>query len=153
MPVVPVRLVAPAILAALALAGCSDQTAAPEQAIEAPQSQPEVATIPPAELAEKIAAGEVLLIDVRRPEEFATGHLPGALNAPLDTFDPAAIPNESGRETVLYCRSSHRSGMAAEKLAQYLGGKVRHMEGGLMAWEEAGLEVIPEAGPEGSQGS
>ena len=94
------------------------------------------------ELAPLVAAGEVVLVDVRRPDEFAEGRLPGALNAPVETFDPAAIPIEDGRETILYCRSGNRSTRAAEMLAQHLQGKVRHVDGGIVAWQEAGGEVI-----------
>ncbi len=103
-----------------------------------------VETIGAVELAAMIERGEVLLVDVRSPQEFAEMHLAGALNAPIATFVPEAIPREEGRETVLYCRSSRRSGRAAEQLAAHLGRRVRHLEGGILAWQEAGLDTIAE---------
>ncbi len=67
----------------------------------------------------KKGAGKVTLIDVRTPEEFATGHIEGAINIPLDTVpfrvgEIAALP----APRVLYCRSGNRSGMAVQMLRQ-----------------------------------
>jgi len=101
-----------------------------------------VETLPAAELAALVASGEVVLIDVRTPAEFAASRVPGSLNAPLGTFDPASIPMEAERETILYCGSSRRSGIAATQLSEYLGTTVRHLEGGIQAWNAAGLETI-----------
>lgn len=92
-----------------------------------------------------MASGEVVLIDVRTPAEFAESRLPGSLNAPLGTFEPASIPMEAERETILYCGSSRRSGIAATALSKYLGTTVRHLEGGIAAWNEAGLDTIADA--------
>lgn len=120
-------------LAACASVPASDSVAATAAAVE---------TLPAAELANLMAAGKVVVIDVRTPAEFAESRLPGALNAPLGTFDPATIPVENDRETILYCGSSRRSGIAATRLADFLGTTVRHLEGGIDAWNEAGLETI-----------
>ncbi len=143
-----VRFAAPAALA-LALAACTQQAereAPVEQA--ATEEAAAVELIPAADLAAMMAAGEALVIDVRTPAEFAESRLAGALNAPLSTFDPASIPMMEDRETILYCGSSRRSGIAAEMLAEHKGGKVRHLEGGITAWKEAGLETQAEPEPE-----
>ena len=103
----------------------------------------EVEYIGPAELTALMEQGKVVLIDVRTPAEFGDARLPGSLNAPLQTFDPASIPIEADRETILYCRSSGRSGRAATLLAGHIQGKVRHLEGGILAWQAAGLPTIP----------
>ncbi len=120
---------------------------APVPAVESPAAQPgaSVVTLSATELAALMEAGEVVLIDVRTPAEFAEARLPGALNAPLGTFDPASIPIEAERETILYCGSSRRSGIAATQLSEYLGTEVRHLEGGIQAWNAAGLETISDA--------
>lgn len=94
------------------------------------------------ELMALIERGEVVLIDVRSPAEFAEGRLPGALNAPVETFDAASIPMEAGRETILYCRSARRSARAAQLLANQTGARVRHLEGGITAWQEASGAII-----------
>ncbi|MDE1467203.1 rhodanese-like domain-containing protein [Aurantiacibacter sp. D1-12] len=101
-----------------------------------------VETLDAIELMGLIEHGEVVLVDVRTPAEFGEGRLPGSLNAPVETFDPASIPMEAERETILYCRSAGRSARAAQMLAEHSGGTVRHLEGGIIAWGEAGGEVI-----------
>ena len=98
-------------------------------------------TLTPEELAAKLAEGNVRLIDVRTDEEVAEGVIPGAEHIPLDRFDPAMLGPDDGREVVLYCRSDRRSGIAAEKLAAATGEAATHLEGGILAWEAAGLPV------------
>lgn len=59
-----------------------------------------------------------LIVDVRTPAEFASGHYPGAVNIPLDEIDRRM--NELGADTnrpiVLYCRSGRRSGIALDQV-------------------------------------
>ena len=101
-----------------------------------------VLRIEPRALSTRLEAGEpIQLIDVRTPEEFAEGHLEGAVNIPLDAFDPAALPDADGAQRVLYCRSDRRSGIAADRLAEATGRDAVHLEGGILAWEAAGLSV------------
>lgn len=121
------------------LAACAPVPAA-QSAAAVPTAS--VETLPAAQLAALMAAGEVVVIDVRTPAEFAESRLPGSLNTPLGTFDPASIPFEAERETILYCGSSRRSGVAATQLSEYLGTTVRHLEGGIQAWNAEGLETI-----------
>lgn len=92
----------------------------------------------PEQLAERLKAGNIRLIDVRTDEEVAAGMIPGAEHIPLDRFDPAKLGPDDGREVVLYCRSGRRSTMAGEKLAAALGKPVEHLAGGILAWEAAG---------------
>lgn len=131
------------------LAACSEQPGRLSPEAMLAETTPGTATAQPAveliasdNLAAMIAAGEVVLIDVRTPEEFAESRIPGALNAPVETFDAASIPIEAERETILYCRSARRSERAALMLAEHIDGTVRHLEGGIIAWEEASGEVI-----------
>lgn len=133
------RLTLPLAAACLALSSCA---AGPGPGQSAAAQQGVIETISAYELAGMMAAGKVVLIDVRSPAEFAEMRIPGGLLSPLDTFDPAAIPQEAERETILYCRSSRRSAVAAQQLADYTGGTVRHLEGGILAWQEAGLDLI-----------
>ncbi|MGA1362386.1 MAG: rhodanese-like domain-containing protein [Ilumatobacteraceae bacterium] len=66
------------------------------------------------------AQGQQVIIDVRTPEEFATGHLPGARNLDLNGGDFAAALAglDKGASYLLYCRSGNRSGMALEMMQQ-----------------------------------
>ena len=95
----------------------------------------------PQELAARIEAGNVRLIDVRTDAEVADGVIPGAEHIPLDQFDPAALDLSDGREVVLYCRSGRRSAIAGEKLAAVTGEPVEHLDGGMLAWEAANQPV------------
>ncbi len=112
---------------------------------DADAAAPALIALTPEELAARIAAGTVRLIDVRTPEEVAEGTIPGAEHMPLGSFDPAAPGADDGREVVLYCRTGRRSAIAGEKLAAAVGGPVVHLEGGILAWEAAGQ---PTAKPE-----
>lgn len=69
---------------------------------------------------------DVLIIDVRTPGEYASGHVDGAMNLPLDRFAQhyeQAVPDKS-RQIVLYCQSGARSGQAAQFLKQQQYEKV-----------------------------
>ena len=67
-----------------------------------------------------------VLLDVRTPEEYRDGHLPGAKNLPLDRLDTIAEP--AGSPLFVYCRSGARSAQAKARLAP--GGVFRHRSGG-----------------------
>jgi rhodanese-related sulfurtransferase len=88
-----------------------------------------------------LAAGEILLVDVREANEYAFERIHGALLYPLSTFDPKALPAE-GRRLVLQCGSGKRSLMAAHKLQAAGHGQLTHLAGGIQAWKAAGLPVI-----------
>src|SRR5262245_38095498 len=70
--------------------------------------------------ARKLVAAGARLLDVRSPGEYAGGHLPGAVNIPVDEIERrlAEVGPRDG-ELILYCRSGHRSGRAAEILRQH----------------------------------
>lgn len=89
------------------------------------------------ELAARLKAGNVRLIDVRTDAEVAEGMIPGAEHIPLDQFDPASMDFSDGREVVLYCRSGRRSAIAGEKLSAATGKPAEHLAGGILAWEAA----------------
>lgn len=130
-------LIASALLA-LPLAACSAEVEdVAGMDTPAPVDQASVATLDADELAIYVESGHAILIDVRTPEEFADGHIAGALNMPVESFDPAAIPLDEYSETILYCRSGRRSAIAADMLSQHLGSEVRHLEGGILAWQDA----------------
>ena len=128
-------------LAAVSLAACSADARSDDDVMPAAEvSTASVATISASELAARLDAGEAIqLIDVRTPEEFAEGYLAGAINIPVDQFDPSALSDADGAERILYCRSDRRSGIAAERLSEATGGEAVHMDGGILAWMDAGL--------------
>ena len=89
-----------------------------------------------------MAAGEVLLIDVREPAEYAGEHIAGAGLMPLSTFDPAQLSQEAGKKIVLHCQSGNRSAQAGRQLLAAGVAAVWHLRGGLQAWKEAGYETV-----------
>jgi phage shock protein E len=136
-----VCLVAGGAALALAASGCSAQPAV-QQTTEATLSAATISTIDAVRLSGLVAQDKAVLIDVRTPEEFAQGHIAGAVNLPLQDFDPKAVPHEAGKQTVLYCRSGRRSEAAATQMVA-AGQAAVHLGGGIAAWEKAGRPVTP----------
>ncbi len=81
-----------------------------------------------------------LLVDVRTPDEFATGHINGAVNIPLDSLETRLSEVPRTEPVVLYCRSGNRSAKAAQILAN--AGYTRIYDlGGINAWTEQGFPI------------
>lgn len=86
------------------------------------------------EEARRLVEGGALLLDVRTQEEFAAGHLPNALNIPVQELDRRlADVGPKGRGIVLYCRSGNRSGEAARMLKE-AGYSAVHDLGAMSSW-------------------
>jgi rhodanese-related sulfurtransferase len=77
-----------------------------------------------------------IILDVRRPDEFAEGHIPKAINVPNESIDTAEIPELPNKDQLImvYCRSGRRSKEAAEKLVK-LGYKNIVEFGGILDWQ------------------
>jgi len=106
-----------------------------------------VATITVGELGERVRRGEsVELIDVRTPVEFREVHAEPARLVPLDSLDPLAVidARNGSRDEPLYliCRTGGRARKAAERFQAAGFANVVNVEGGTMAWEQAGLPVV-----------
>lgn len=93
------------------------------------------------ELADGMAAGDVIVLDVRPEEEFRAGHLPGAINVPLEDIDQLSLDRDDG-EMVVYCRGPHCI-LAYEAVAKFRerGLEVRRFGGGFPEWKSKGLPV------------
>jgi rhodanese-related sulfurtransferase len=84
-----------------------------------------------------------LLIDVRTPEEFGAGHIPGSINMPLgDLGGIAPAIQGAGRQVVFVCRTGKRATTAYAQLSQQGLMRSRVLDGGIIAWSEAGFPVI-----------
>ena len=128
--------------------------------------------IDPSEVREQLNNGAVV-VDVREPEEWSAGHIPGARHVPksyLESRIEGAVPDRS-QHVVLYCASGNRSAWAARTMIEDLGyGHVESMTGGFTLWKDRGYEVetpktltaeqrerysrhllLPEVGAEGQQ--
>ena len=98
--------------------------------------------------------GSAIVIDVREPSEFETGHIPGSINIPrgvlefqvdahpavANVSDPALSHKE--RPIVVVCRTGGRAALAALSLQRLGFADVRSIAGGVMAWGEAGLPLV-----------
>ncbi len=103
--------------------------------------KPKHKEITAAQLAELLDKGEVLVVDVREANEFADGHIPGAVNMPLSTFQASKLPKAEGKAIILNCLGGKRSGMALEKCSIAQEAVDTHLAGGFGAWASAGLPV------------
>jgi len=92
---------------------------------------------------EAVRDGRVRVLDVRTPAEFETMHIPGAYNVPLDTLREHRdeLRNHLDDDVVLVCRSGVRATQAEQALAGVGLPNLRVLDGGILAWEQAGGEV------------
>lgn len=100
-----------------------------------------VQTVDANTLNEWIVKDEVLLIDVREPNEHARAHIPAAVLMPLSKLGGTELPDATGKKVAIVCASGARSAMAAERLFAQHYGNVYNVHGGMMGWRMAGLEV------------
>jgi phage shock protein E len=83
----------------------------------------------------------LLVIDVRSAEEYAAGHVPGAVNIPQDQVASRLAEIPKDKEVVLYCRSGRRAGLAADTLEANGYKNLQLLQGDMPGWEKAGLPV------------
>jgi rhodanese-related sulfurtransferase len=116
------------------------------------EAKARIENLSPAEVAAELAGGEVLLVDIREPEERAEhGGIRGAIHTARGMLEFAADPTSAyyrpdfdpGARVILFCATGGRSALAAAML-QLLGyTRMAHLDGGLRAWQEAGFPVVP----------
>jgi rhodanese-related sulfurtransferase len=103
--------------------------------------QPSLITLTPAQAHELAAKGEVQLVDVREDNEWAAARIPGAIHAALSRLGSEAADLPNDKPVVFYCMAGARSAKAVE-IARSLGlAHIRHMGGGISAWNQAGYEI------------
>lgn len=96
-------------------------------------------------LAGLLTAGPVPLLDVRMPDEYEEGHVPGAVLVPLPELPDRLADVPEGDVLYVICRSGARSAKAVELLAA-TGRDVANVAGGTLDWVESGRDVA--TGPE-----
>lgn len=100
------------------------------------------------ELLRRMAADDVLLLDVRPVEEYHAGHIAGARSVPFDHIAQAVAEIDPGRDVVAYCRGAWCVlAHDAVRLLRASGRPARRLEGGMLEWRQDGLPV--EAGDDG----
>jgi rhodanese-related sulfurtransferase/DNA-binding transcriptional ArsR family regulator len=102
----------------------------------------ELEPVPAREVLDRLKKGLVTLLDVRPAEEYAAGHLPGALNVPIEKLESYLSKLPRRKEVVAYCRGPYclMSFEAVEKLRKR-GFKAKRLQDGYPEWRAAGLPV------------
>jgi len=102
----------------------------------------ELEPVPAKELLERARKGLVTVLDVRPPVEFAAGHLPGAVNIPLQELKKRLKELPKRKEVIAYCRGPYcLMSYDAVALLRATGLKARRLEDGLPEWRQAGLPI------------
>jgi rhodanese-related sulfurtransferase/biotin operon repressor len=98
--------------------------------------------VPAKELLDRARKGLVTVLDVRPPEEFAAGHVPGAINIPVHELEKRIKELPKRREVVAYCRGPYcLMSYDAVSVLRKKGIKARRLEAGMPEWRAAGLPV------------
>ena len=102
------------------------------------QAPPAIPTIAPADLL-AVLDGEngPVVLDVRTPEEYAAGHIEGAINIPHDQIASrlASLDSYRDRDIVVYCRTGRRAGIVQQALRDEGFGSVQDLEGHMVYWK------------------
>ena len=106
---------------------------------------PGVSEISPQQARPAIEAAYSQFVDVRTPEEFASGHAERTINIPLDTLSANLDRLEKNEPVYLICQTGHRSKQAAETLTAAGFKQAISVAGGTTAWQAAGLPTEPPA--------
>lgn len=84
---------------------------------------------------------DVFMLDVREPDEYAAGHIPGIVLIPMGEVAERLSEIPEDKTVIVTCRSGNRSGQIADLLREMGYADVHNMEGGIVAWEEAGYPI------------
>ncbi len=148
-------LVAPIAVATLACGAAgqpdTENVPSPQASVDGALPIPELRTndagavlVTQEEMVRLIDAGAApLILDVRRPDEFAAGHVPGAVLIPHTELAERLAEIDAAREVgvIVYCESGRRAGMAEELLVGQGFSNVQHLEGDMRAWRRANLPI------------
>lgn len=108
--------------------------------------KPDTTATPPAavtvtEAQRQLTGREAVLIDVRERDEWTAGHVAGATHIPLADLPTRLAEVPRDQPVLLFCRSGNRSGKATTFLRQQGYAQAANVEGGIIAWQGAGLPV------------
>lgn len=106
-------------------------------------SKDKIKTFTPAELRDFLRENEgaCFLVDVREDNEWAGGHIPGAVHAPLSRFPEAAAKLPKDKSVIFYCQGGVRSKRALDMAKECGLNAEGHLGGGIAAWLNLGLPV------------
>ena len=121
--------VVPLLLVILLLAGCAETTGGENDATYRKITMSDAVEMMESE-------SNYIILDVRRPDEFAAGHIPNAVNIPNESIGADEIDElpDKDRLILVYCRSGNRSKQASEKLVRLGYGNIVEF-GGILDWK------------------
>ena len=99
----------------------------------------------PAQVRDRLDGGQAVLVDIREADEFARVHIKGAQLQPLSQWERAHLTIDPADDVIFTCRSGMRTGGACDRLAARVSGDAYVLDGGINAWQSAGLPVESDA--------
>ncbi|UJA19535.1 rhodanese-like domain-containing protein [Thermoleophilia bacterium SCSIO 60948] len=99
----------------------------------------------PEQARELVESGEALIVDVRQPEEWDAGRIPGSTHIEMNELSGRAGELPSERTVIFACKSGSRSSLAVQAFRE-AGYDARNLDGGITAWAADGLPLEPENG-------
>lgn len=99
----------------------------------------------PEETRRRVAASRAIIVDVREMDEYVRRHIPGALSQPLSGWEAAHLTIDPQHDVIFTCRTGMRTAGASDRLAARIAGPAFVLEGGVDAWEKAGLPLAVDA--------
>ncbi len=101
------------------------------------------------EVADAMKKHEIILFDVRTPQEYLNSHIKGVFISPMAEIDPDFFPKNPNQKILFHCGSGVRSEKVSKRYLDAGHPEIAHMEGGMKAWMKAKLpymEVNPDTG-------
>lgn len=108
------------------------------------EARSRITEVDPAAMSASMQAGGVVVVDVREPDEFAQGHVEGAVNIPRGVAEmgvPRLAPDPATR-IIFYCAGGGRSALVADNLRQMGYANVSSLAGGFQTWARSGGKVV-----------
>ncbi len=114
------------------------------------EAKQQIENLTPQQVKQELSDGNATLIDIRESEELKeNGKIPGSVHAPrgmLEFYADASLPYhrpefDNNKKIILHCASGGRSALAAVTLKQMGYENVAHLDGGIKAWKEAGMDT------------
>lgn len=99
----------------------------------------------PTQVRDRLDGGQAVLVDIREADEFARVHIKGAQLQPLSQWERAHLTIDPADDVIFTCRSGMRTGGACDRLAARVSGDAYVLDGGINAWQSAGLPVESDA--------
>jgi rhodanese-related sulfurtransferase len=124
------KVIVAILVSALALSSCS--------------SAPSANNLDAAGFAEQISKADVITLDVRTPDEFAEGHIAGAINIDVEggTFETEIAKLDKTKSYSVYCQSGRRSLIAVDKMSASGFEKLSNLDNGINDWITNGLLLV-----------